>query len=66
MQKPKPIVLPPAGPQEVQDFGYQRQHSPQRPRVPERQRQLEDLVEQAKQEEELEGLNEYSLGFLLP
>ena len=28
--------------------------------------QLKDLVEQAKQEEELEGLLEYSLGLLVP
>jgi len=46
--------LPGAEAQEVQGFGYQRQE------------QLEDLVEQAKQEEELEGLLEYLLGLLAP
>ena len=55
--------LPRVEVQEVQGFGYQRQHSPQRPRVPERQRQLK---EQEKQEEELEGLLGYWLELLVP
>lgn len=51
---------------EVQGFGYQHQHSPQWSCVPEQREQLENFVEQPKQEEELEGLLEYLPGFLVP